>query len=251
MAINLSDNIYTSAPKPTDSRYLCNLTPYTSVGQANSNITGGVGGVRYTGLTVNIGGSEYWYKTGIGDGDLVLKSLGGTITGATNGLSLYNSGKSLGLGGSIITGTTLTLSVGSTLTFVDSRFASNQIGVTYAGDYSLNYIARSIVDAGYVTGKSNQVNVYCQAVTAVYVATCSNDFIGAQSGSTICLPVTPKPCQRITITDVSGHALECMIIVNGNGRCINCADCATVNTDFGSVTLVNNGNSWSATAFIN
>jgi hypothetical protein len=74
MAINLSDNIYTSAPKPTDSRYLNNLVPYSSVSAANTAI---VSGIRYTGLTVNILGAEYWYCNGIADGNLVIKSSGG------------------------------------------------------------------------------------------------------------------------------------------------------------------------------
>jgi hypothetical protein len=249
MAINLSDNIYTSAPKPTDSRYLCNLAPYTSISQANSNIIGGTGGVRYTGLTVNIGGNEYWYKTGIGDGDLVLKSLGGTLTGATNGLSLFNTGKAIGLGGQLTTGTTFTIVNGTSMAFTDSR--TTPIGIVYSADYGSTFTARSIVDAGYVTGKSNTVHVYCQSVTASYTANTCSDFIGAMSGSTIYMPASPKPCQKITVSDISGHALDCMITVVGNGLCIIGADCATVNTDYGSVTLVNNGNFWSATAFIN
>ena len=255
MAINLSDNIYTSAPKPTDSRYLCNLVPYASVSQANSNIVGGSGGVRYTGLTVNIAGNEYWYKTGIGDGDLVLKSLGGTLTGATNGLSLFNAGKSIGLGGTILSGTTLTLAVGSSLTIADNRFTTNQRGIEYLADYSINYTCLSIPNAGYVTGITNTTHVYCQPTTASYTANTSSSYIGAQSGSTIYLPANPKFGQRITISDISGHALECMIVVCGHGRCINGADCATVNTDYGSVTLVNNTCvglcGWSAIAFIN
>ena len=180
-----------------------------------------------------------------------VKAGSGSITGATNGLSLYNGGKTLGLGGNILSGTTITLTIGSTLMFVDSRMGSNQAGIQYSGDYSLNYTARSIVDAGYVSGKSNQVNVYCQSSTAAYIATCLNDFIGAYSGSTICLPNVPKPCQRITIADVSGHALDCMITINGNSKNINDAPIATINTDYGSVTLVNNGSFWSTVAFIN
>ena len=76
MAIELADNIQTGAPKPTDSRYLNNLVPYTGVTEVNSLITGGVGGIRYTGLTVNINNVEYWYKDGITDPDLVEKTSG-------------------------------------------------------------------------------------------------------------------------------------------------------------------------------
>ncbi len=84
MAIELGDNIKTGAPKPTDSRYLNNQVPWTSVSEVNANITGGVGGVRYVGLTVNINGEEYWYKNGIADTDLELKSFGGGSASGEN-----------------------------------------------------------------------------------------------------------------------------------------------------------------------
>lgn len=74
MAINLSDNVKVSAPKPIESKYLNITTPYSSVAQVNSNIPSGE---RYTGLTVNVLGNEYWYKLGIDDSDLVLKQTGG------------------------------------------------------------------------------------------------------------------------------------------------------------------------------
>ena len=74
MAIVLSDNVQTNAPKPSDSRYLNNLVPYSSTTEATTCIAAGV---RYSGLTVNVGGVEYWWKDGTGDGDLVLKTTGG------------------------------------------------------------------------------------------------------------------------------------------------------------------------------
>lgn len=87
MAINLSDNIKISGPLPIDSRYFNNLVPYTGVSEVNSIIDESL---RYTGLTVNINGIEYWYKDGVGDGDLVEKKYdseipsGDFVTGATN-----------------------------------------------------------------------------------------------------------------------------------------------------------------------
>lgn len=94
MAINLSDNIQTNAPKPSDSRYLNNLVPYISITEVNSTI---LSGNRYIGLTVNINGSEYWYKDGIGDNDLIEKTSGGgsgmlNWTGSTsNAIGTYIS----------------------------------------------------------------------------------------------------------------------------------------------------------------
>ncbi len=74
MAINLSDNVKVSAPKPTESKYLNITAPYTSTSQVNSLIPSGE---RYTGLTVNVLGVEYWYKEGITNVDLVVKQSAG------------------------------------------------------------------------------------------------------------------------------------------------------------------------------
>ena len=96
MAINLSDNIKVSAPKPIESRYLNINEPWGSVSEVNSYIPEGE---RHIGLTVYIVNAEYWYKDGVGDSDLVLK-LGGSgdaITGATNGVSISDSNVVLGV----------------------------------------------------------------------------------------------------------------------------------------------------------
>jgi len=79
MAIELGDNIKLGLGLPNDARYYNTTTnkPWTGVTEVNSALLGGVGGVRYSGLTVNIGGVEYWYKDGIGDGDLILKTTSG------------------------------------------------------------------------------------------------------------------------------------------------------------------------------
>lgn len=84
MAINLNDNIRVLAPKPTDARYLNNMTPYTDETQVYNSIPIAQ---RYRGLTVNIGGREYWFKDNINT--LVIKDpsdldISGIITGVTN-----------------------------------------------------------------------------------------------------------------------------------------------------------------------
>lgn len=86
MAIILNDNIRINAGKPADAKYLSSAnTPYASVAAVNTAITVPE---RHIGLTVNIMGVEYWYKDGVADIDLVLKTVeGGTtdaVTGATN-----------------------------------------------------------------------------------------------------------------------------------------------------------------------
>jgi hypothetical protein len=74
------------------------------------------------------------------------------ITGATNGLT--RAAQQVKLGGTITGATTLTLSgVGSpTLVITDSRIT--QVGIQYTGNYCAGFTARSLVDAGYVTGKT-------------------------------------------------------------------------------------------------
>jgi len=142
MAINLSDNIKVQAPKPADSRYLNITVPYSGTTHVNILIPSGE---RFPGLTVLINGTEtggvskeYWYKVGVADVDLVLKSLGGTsvLTGATNGLTLVKSGTTAILGG-ILTGSTV--------------FDGGVSGFTlqYGGDYSGFYTIRSLIDKGY------------------------------------------------------------------------------------------------------
>jgi hypothetical protein len=87
MAIILNDNLKINAGKPIDSRYLTTgNTIYISTTAVNAAIPTPL---RYTGLTVNILGNEYWYKNGVSGTSLVLKvPTGGTaanaITGATN-----------------------------------------------------------------------------------------------------------------------------------------------------------------------
>ena len=88
MAIILNDNLQINAGKPIDSRYLTTgNTAYVSTGATNSAIPVPL---RYTGLTVNILGTEYWYKTGVADINLIQKKydtvlpISSFVTGATN-----------------------------------------------------------------------------------------------------------------------------------------------------------------------
>ena len=77
MAIILDDGLKVGQQKPVDSKYFNDLVPYASVAEANTILTAGV---RHIGLTVNIAGVEYWYKDGISDNDLVIKSSENTNT---------------------------------------------------------------------------------------------------------------------------------------------------------------------------
>jgi len=133
----------------------------------------------------------------------------------------------------------------------------NLSGMSYCTDYSTigGTCPRWIPDNAYVTGltssASNVVNV-CNVFTTGYTATQENDFVGVSGASCIYLPPTPKPCQRITVADICGCAVLNSIQINGNGNCINGDSIATINTDYGSMTFINNNISgWTAVAFIN
>jgi hypothetical protein len=136
---------------------------------------------------------------------------------------------------------------GGGATFTDGGLVKS--GIIYADDYEDEFIARSLVTAQYVTGNSNTVNV-CN-VTSNYIATTTDDFIGVSGATSVSLPPSPKACQRITVVDIAGDALSAPITVVGNGLCINGDDNATINTEYGSITFINNGIFWSAVAFIN
>jgi hypothetical protein len=88
MAIILNDNTKINAGKPSESRYLSTgNTAYVSTGATNIAIPVPL---RYAGLTVNILGTEYWYKDGVNNINLIEKKYdtvipsGDFVTGATN-----------------------------------------------------------------------------------------------------------------------------------------------------------------------
>ena len=148
MAIIINDNFSVNTGKPVDSKYLNIATPWTSIAQVNAAIPLSY---RYLGLTVNINNLEYWYHTGLNNGDLVLKSLGGN---AINGLHSVQSGTTISLGG-LLTGNTVFDGNGS------------NYHLQYAGDYSGDFVNRSLVDKEYVDGIASGL----QPKEAVLVAT--------------------------------------------------------------------------------
>ena len=103
--ITFNNNFNIGIGAPIDSKYLNSLNqPYASTGATNTAI---VQSQRYSGLTVNILGTEYWYKNGTDDNNLISKTPS-TIS-ATNGLTIsgtVNSGLSVSLGGAL-TGDTI------------------------------------------------------------------------------------------------------------------------------------------------
>lgn len=82
----INNNILVNAGKPIDVKYLnTGNTSYSTISEVNSRF---IVPERHIGMTVNIACTEFWYRTGVTDSDLVPKLsavvLGNTITGATN-----------------------------------------------------------------------------------------------------------------------------------------------------------------------
>lgn len=175
--------------------------------------------------------------------------LNAALTGATNGLNFLD--RCVKLGGDLIENTIINLNV------FDFKFSGDS--VQYDADYSGSYVPRSLVDKEYVdnqvTGSSNTIGI-CN-VLGSYTGTTTDDFIGVSGGTAVCitLPANPKFGQRISVSDVCGNALADNITILCNSaapsRSINGAASALINTEYGSITFINNGSFWSAVAFIN
>ena len=121
----------------------------------------------------------------------------------------------------------------------------------YGNDYCSVYTDRTLVDRGYVSSVSNVLNVCIVGTT--YTTLRNDDLIGVSglSSNLIYLYSSPVLGQRVSVVDVCGCALIDPITIHGNGKPINDGVCATINTDYGSVTFVYNGIFWSAIAFVN
>lgn len=221
MSLQLPFGIEVLNQKPADAKYfLSGETPYNSIGEANFSLPSGI---RHQGLTVNILGIEYWYKDGITDLDLVVKTGGADVANVGGGTGEIFSGTS---------GTTLLL--------------------------------RTLVQSGATTIETvnNEIRIFSapnavRDVTIVsvgidYSATTSSDYIGlVNSVKTVYLPASPIIGQQITISDEQGNANTLPITILGNGILIDGSTSASVNTDYGSITLLYSGNIWKVISFSN
>jgi hypothetical protein len=132
------------------------------------------------------------------------------------------------------------------------RLIINDNGALYSANYSATFTARSLVDAGFVTGITSALNIVNGIkVTATYTATTLSEFIGvsANTASIVYLPITPKNYQKITVKDIKGNGLTTNVTVNGNGKLIDGSSTALINTNYGSMSLVYNTVGWSVIGF--
>lgn len=103
-------------------------------------------GVYWLCDSANYTATSSWLKAGSGSGT-------GTVSGATNGLELINSGRTVSLGGGLTVPTILTISGSTSLTVDDTRVTKT--GIVYGGDYSTSFINESLVTRRYVDTIAN------------------------------------------------------------------------------------------------
>jgi hypothetical protein len=104
MAINLSDNVLAKTTAPADAKY----GPYSGadIAAAKSAATSYLdASYRYKGLTVAlvVGSTltEYWFKDGITDSDLIAKSGGGSISVEDSGTEIKSDADVINFTGNI------------------------------------------------------------------------------------------------------------------------------------------------------
>jgi predicted RecA/RadA family phage recombinase len=82
---------------------------------------------------------------------------------------------------------------------------------------------------------------------APFTASTRTDVISAVGSGTYYLPPSPLKGQEITVIDKDGDSETWNIIIDGNGKLINGDTQAILNSNYGSMTFVYDGDNWFAT----
>lgn len=213
-----------ATPSSVDYYYYNSSTvPYTNTTQVTSQV---ISAVRYVGQTFNVNGDEYWFKSGITDGDLVLKlsTSSGTVTSISTTSPIT--------GGPITTTGTIAISNsaadGSTkgaASFDPSDFnsSSGNINIDYTNAQAANSGTKGFLTAAdWVTFNSKigtEVDPVVKAITGI-VKSNGTTISAAISGTDFIGPTL------ISNTDISGAfnftlgnstALNSMSIISTNG----------------------------------
>ena len=248
---------------------ISDFNAYTGTTQPilNAALTGATNGLSISGRNVKLGGALCQTTTISGNSQILCL---GTSSSCLNLFDVESSQSQIQSSSICLNGTTCTQINGGNINIcltntcgliTDNRAGGNRCGLEYAANYSADYTIRSLPDVAYVTGytqsaitnSSNVLNVV-DFTGATYSAATTSDFIGASGGTVVYLPVTPKFGQRIVVSDIAGNALSNNIIVCSTipAQHIVGSSCATINTDYGSITFIYNTKCfWSTAAFIN
>jgi len=242
----VAGDLISTAPSTTGSTIKPMLATTSSVDEAlvfqylgfavTTGVTGGGGDL--SGAT-NLGGGEEVYKE-ISGGTIYFRTLSGT-----SGTVVQTIGDSIVIsGGSISTGATLGIGepvfkdvLGNTMNFKSIEGTGGTI-------------VQTIGDTIYVSGASSLTDVVIDA-GPTYNATNDDDYIGSSGITTVILPSSPTIGKEITIADTKGDGNTNNVTIQGNGNNINDNATATINTDYGSFTIVWNGVVWNVISFVN
>lgn len=116
------------------------------------------------------------------------------------------------------------------------------------GDGVDNVVSSSVVSVNSSTIFSGVIPATV-VTTSPFFATTANVFIGVNNTGlvpfSVVLPANPVTGQTYIIKDVSGTAQAFPITVTAIGHTIDGSASATINTNYGSITLVFNGTDWS------
>ena len=92
-------------------------------------------------------------------------------------------------------------------------------------------------------GDVNEIIITTAATISISATTINATYFA--SGTTgYTLSSTPSVGTKLTFIDSLGSGLTTPIVVNGNGNVINGFSTATINTDYGSFSLIYNGINW-------
>ena len=224
MSINLSDNIKVGQQLPVDSRYLDDRLPWASTVAVTTGIPIAL---RFQGLTVNVLGIEYWFKDGISDAQLVIKTVEGTGGGGSSVNYYLNGGTSQGtFGGSIYYEFSKNSVIG---TGVDFNISSNGYIASFitdvsdpssllipAGNWNLEFFFSSNSNGG---SPSFYVELYkYDGTTFTLIASNSANPEGITGGTVIDAYFTPLAVPETVLT--VNDRLAIRIFVNASGKTI-------------------------------
>jgi len=103
-------------------------------------------------------------------------------------------------------------------------------------------------------GDRNNIYSYTTVAANTTLTTGSTYVILANnptSGITLTLPATPLNGQAFKLKDIGGNALVYGVTVSGNGKNIDGAATALINTSYGALEVMYDGTNWFSMAFIN
>ena len=243
---------------------------------SGGNLGGGIG------VFSNVNGNIIEFNTIVGSGDTTVslssdtiivhsKSDVGTITGATNGLSVYND-IDIGLGGELVQPTIIDAG-GNDFTISDvGMFDLSATTINFGGTINISeptaitseafsVLVRDDVNGHVKTVEGSQLgednnNYFITTASTSITATTEMYIILVDSSAvavTITLPATPVAGQAYKIKDATGDAISNIITIDGAGKDIDNSSSFVINTDYGAIEIVYdaNFNEWFVLSFVN